>query len=220
MRYLVIIFFIFIVFNSAAQKLNPTSTDDFVMDCMKTTEAGSDKQMALWFPYNFWQLIGERMKSSSDFTQYITDEMSNYMMFAVVDYHITSSGVIFKSEEEIRKSIKLYDSAGNVYAPLDNKDISPSAIQLLKNFQPVMAQMLGQFGEGMRVFLFESKKKNGEPAIDVSKTNSFTLNWGSTGLKWILPFASVLPPKYCPVDKEQMKGNWNYCPVHGVKLDN
>lgn len=82
-----------------------------------------------------------------------------------------------------------------------------------------MAQMLGQFGEGMRVFLFDAKQLNEEAPLDLTAANDFALSWGETNLKWTLPFASMLPPKYCPIDGEQMKGNWNYCPVHGVKLD-
>lgn len=211
-------FFTLIVLISAGQYQKPTNTSDFVMECMKTSGELPDKQMALWFPYNFWQIIGEQMNITSDAVQDIADEMSNYMMFAVVDYHVSNSGVTFKSDEEIRKSIKLYDSSKKVYAPINDKDISPTAKMLLQNFQPVMSQMLGQFGAGMRVFLFDAKKKNGRPIIDIATVNNFTLSWEQISIRWTLPFSSALPPKYCPVDGEQMKGNWNYCPVHGVKL--
>jgi hypothetical protein len=82
-----------------------------------------------------------------------------------------------------------------------------------------MAQMLGQFGEGMRIYLFKAKKINGQPVINIMTKNNFTLSWNSASLTWKLPLSSVLPPKFCSVDNEQMKGNWNYCPIHGVKLD-
>ena len=91
--------------------------------------------------------------------------------------------------------------------------------RFLTVFQPTLAKFLGQFGEGMCVVLFEAKKIDGKPAIDITKVNHFTLSWEQANLKWTLPFASILPFKYCPVDNEQMKGNWNYCPFHGIKLD-
>jgi hypothetical protein len=218
-KYLFLPVFTLIVITATAQKIKPANTSDFITECMKNNGELPNKQMVIWFPSDFWEIVGDQMKASPGYVQQIVSEMQNYMMFAVVDYNVSPSGVNFKSEEEIRKSIKLYDSSKNVYKPLENKDISPTAVQLLNSLQPVMAQILGQFGEGMRVFLFDAKKINGKPAIDIAKTNSFTLSWAQTSLKWTLPFASVLPPKFCPVDNEQMKGNWKYCPLHGTKLD-
>lgn len=218
MKYFLLFALTLVFWSSSAQQLKSTSTNDFVMECMKSGGEAPDKQMVLWFPYNFWQIIGEQMKTPPDFTNRIVSEMSNYMMFAVVDYTVSGSGITFKSDDEIRSTIKLYDSSKNVYKPIDSKEISSTATQLLQNLQPVMAQMLGQFGAGMRVFLFDARQLNGKAAIDITKTNNFTLSWGQTNLKWTLPFASVLPPKYCSVDGEQMKGNWNFCPIHGVKL--
>lgn len=218
-KYLLLPVFALIVSTTTAQKIKPVNTSDFITECMKNSGELPSKQMVIWFPTDFWEMIGDQMKASQGYVQQIVGEMQNYMMFAVVDYNVTSSGLNFKSEEEIRKSIKLYDSSKNVYNPLENKDISPAAMQLLSTLQPVMSQILGQFGEGMRVFLFDAKKLNGKPVIDIAKTNSFTLSWAQTSVKWVLPFASVLPPKFCPADNEQMKGNWKYCPLHGIKLD-
>jgi len=221
MKYLLLSIFASIVFITAqGQSLKPTNTNEFAMECMKTNDGGSVKQMVLWYPYEFWQIVGDQMKMSPDFVQNIIGEMKNYMMFAVVDYTISVSGITFKTEDEIRKSILLVDSSKNIYKPIDNKNISTKATQLIKNLQPIMAQMLGQFGEGMRIFLFEAKKVSGKPAMDITKTNTFSLKWEQVNLNWKLPFASILPSKYCPIDNEQMKGNWNYCPIHGAKLVN
>ena len=82
-----------------------------------------------------------------------------------------------------------------------------------------MKQLLGQFGEGMKVFLFKPKHKKLHQLDDVKSKNKFSLRWDSNTITWKLPFSSVLPPKICPIDKEKMKGNWDYCPFHGVKLE-
>jgi len=33
-----------------------------------------------------------------------------------------------------------------------------------------------------------------------------------------MPLACLMPDKYCPVDDLKMKGDWLFCPYHGVKL--
>ena len=159
------------------------------------------------------------MKASPEFVENIVTQMKDYMMFCVVDYTTSSSGINFKTDAEIRTSIKLIDSSKNVLKPLEDKEISEDAKRLLKNLQPIMAQMLGQFGEGMQIYLFKAKRINGKPTINVLTKNDFTLSWNTTSLNWKLPLASMLPSKFCPVDNEKMKGNWQYCPIHGTKLD-
>lgn len=215
---LLLVSFVFIT-AGFGQKLKPTSTNDFVMECMKVNGEGANKQMVLWLPYNFWEIVGEQMKVTPEFVENIVNQLKNYTLFCVVDYTTTSTGLIFKTEEQMRKTFKLTDSSGNVLAPLEEKDISEDVKHLLKNLEPITAQMLGQFGEGMKIFLFKATKSQGQPVIDVSTKNTFTLSWDKCSLTWKLPFASVLPPKRCPVDNETMKGNWNYCPEHGVKLN-
>ncbi|HEY8894838.1 MAG TPA: hypothetical protein VIM79_08475 [Niastella sp.] len=217
MKKLLFPFLLFIALSSAAQKVKPNSSE-FIQECMKNSGEVPNKKMVIWLPYNYWQIVGDLMKLSPERTQYMANEMSNYMLFAVVDYTVAGTGLTFKSEEEIRKSIKLVDSSKVIYLPLDNKDLTPAANALVQNLQPVIAQMLGQFGEGMRIFVFNAKQVNGKPAIEIDKANYFTLMWGGSKLKWTLPFASILPPKFCPVDNEEMKGNWMYCPFHGEKL--
>jgi len=219
MKFILTLIAILSMATANAQKLKPTSVNDLVMECMKTSGEGANKQMVIWFPYNFWEIIGDQMKISPQFIENITTQMKDYMMFCVVDYTTSSSGINFKTDEEIRKTIKLTDSSKNISKPLEEQDISSDAKHLLQNLQPMMAQMLGQFGEGMRIYPFNAKKVNGKPSINVVTKNNFTLSWDTTNLNWKLPLSSVLPPKFCPVDNEQMKGTWEYCPIHGVKLD-
>ncbi|MBA4198075.1 MAG: hypothetical protein C0459_11030 [Chitinophaga sp.] len=219
MKFLLTFILAFSLTVANSQKLKMTSTNDLVMDCMKTNGEGANKQMAIWVPYNFWEIVGEQMKASPEFVENIVTQMKDYMMFCVVDYTTSSSGINFKTDAEIRTSIKLIDSSKNVLKPLEDKEISEDAKRLLKNLQPIMAQMLGQFGEGMQIYLFKAKRINGKPTINVLTKNDFTLSWNTTSLNWKLPLASMLPSKFCPVDNEKMKGNWQYCPIHGTKLD-
>ncbi|HEY4337816.1 MAG TPA: hypothetical protein VGM89_18025, partial [Puia sp.] len=181
------------------------STHDFIMDCMKSTGELPHKEMALWIPAQFWEIVGTQMNLPAETVANITKEMSPYMMFCVVDYTMEASNIIFRTADDIRPTLKLVDSSKHVYLPLADKDVSPLAMRMVNQFQPIMAKLLGQFGDGMHVFLFDGTGGNGRPAFDVDKSNHFLLTWEGVSAKWSLPLASVLPPKFCPVDKEPMQ---------------
>jgi hypothetical protein len=200
--------------------IHPTkpSSHDFIMDCMKSTGELPHKQMVLWIPAQFWEIVGSQMNIPPETVTAIVQEMSPYMMFCIVDYSMDGAQIVFKSAEDIRPTLKLVDSSRHVYLPLAEKDVSPLAMRMVNQFQPIMAKLLGQFGDGMHVFLFDGTAGKGKPAYDVERSNHFLLSWEGASAKWSLPLASVLPPKFCPVDKEPMQGNWNYCPIHGAKL--
>jgi len=184
---------------------------------MKSNGEIPHKEMVLWIPAQFWEIVGSQMKLPPETVTNIAKEMSPYMMFCVVDYSMEGSQIVFKSAEDIRTTLKMVDSSKHVYLPLDDKNVSPTALRMVNQFQPIMAKLLGQFGDGMHVFLFDGTN-NGKPAFEVDKPNRFLLTWEGASAKYTLPLASVLPPKYCPIDREQMQGNWNYCPIHGAKL--
>jgi len=203
-----------------AQNVKVTSTDDFIHECTKNMGELPHKQLVLWIPVNFWDIIGDKLNLPAEQLSQMTAEMSKYMMVCVVDYTLNpGNDLTFKTEDELMKTITLTDSSKNEYYPLAKSDLTATAGYVLETFKPVMAQMLGQFGRGMCIFLFKQKMIAGKPAIDITKKNSFSIGWNNAKANWQLPLVSTLPPKYCPVDHEQMKGNWSFCPIHGVKLD-
>ena len=101
MKFILTFILVFALTVANSQKLKPTSTNDLVMECMKTNGEGPNKQMTIWFPYNFWEIIGEQMKASPEFVENIVTQMKDYMMFCVVDYTTSSSGISFKTDAEI-----------------------------------------------------------------------------------------------------------------------
>jgi hypothetical protein len=221
MKYSIIIIFICYFTHTNAQTFVVPNTNDLVLECMKVKGEIPSKQMVIWFPEDFWSIIGKQMKISPEYVQKIAKNMGEYLLFAVVDYNISNEGKItFKTDEQIRKTLQLLDSSKHIYLPLNENDISEESNRMIDFLKPVMKNLLGQFGEGMKLYLFSSlKDKSGKNSIVLHKENSFTLQWNTVKFNWKLPFASVLPLKYCPIDNEELKGNWNYCPIHGKKLN-
>jgi hypothetical protein len=187
---------------------------------MKNNGELPNRQMVVWIPYNFWEIIGDQAKYSPEFTAEIVNNMKHYMMFCLVDYSINNTVINFRSEDEIRKTLRLTDSLGHIFKPLNNEEVTPGAKSLVDHLQPALAQMMGQFGEGMRIFIFDAIVNNDKAAIEVTSKNKFSLSWDKAKMNWKLPFASVLPLKHCPVDNAEMKGNWNFCPEDGTPLNN
>ena len=204
--------------SATAQPAKP-STHDFIVDCMKSTGELPHKQLVLWIPTEYWEIVGGQMKLPPESLAIIEKELSPYMLFCVVDYSIEGTSLTFKSADDLRPTIKMVDSSKHVYLPLADNAISPMALKIVSQFQPAMAKILGQFGDGMHVFLFDAMGNDHRRSFDVAKPNRFLVTWEDVTAKYILPLPSVLPPKFCPVDKEQMQGNWSYCPIHGVKLE-
>jgi hypothetical protein len=203
---------------TTAQLPKSMNSNDFIMECMKNGGEIPHKEMVLWFPSDFWRIIGGQMKIPPETVTTLVTEMDKYLMFCVIDYSLVNQQLVFRTEDEIRPSLKLIDSAKVIYMPLADKDISPLALQMITQMQPAIAKILGQFGDGMRIFLFDGRNASGNPSFDEKKPNRFIITWDQVSFTWRLPFASVLPVKYCPVDNEPMKGNWMYCPFHGVAL--
>ena len=202
-----------------AQSIKEVNTTDLIFECTKYSGQLPTKQVAIWYPNDFWTIIGTQMKFPPETMSRISNEMKNYLMFAVVDYTLMPTGkIIFKSEDEIRKTMLLIDSSKKTYFPLREEEMSNGAKKLQEVLKPIMEKMLGQFGEGMRMIIFKAPNVDEKNILDITKKGNFTLNWDSTSLKWRLPFYSVLAQKICPVDNEEMKGNWFFCPEHGKKL--
>ena len=217
---LFILTFLFLTtFFLKAQTVKNVNTTDLIFECTKYSGSLPSKQIAIWYPNDLWTIIGSQMKLPPEIMKIISNEMKNYLMFAIVDYTLTTTGkIIFKSEDEIRKTISLTDSLKKEYFPLENEEMSNGAKKIIVELKPIMEKMLGQFGEGMRILIFKAPNSNVENTIDIKKSGGFTVNWDATTLVWKLPFYSVLTPKFCPIDNEEMKGNWTFCPEHGEEL--
>jgi len=220
MKYYITLLFVSLLSTGYGQQVPPPNINEFVFDCTRSRGNGVSGQMAVWFPPEFWRIANAQNKNiPASVLQSIVTEMEDYMMFSVVDYTINGTEVHFTDEDEIKRTIRLIDTSKTIYVPLNEEDLSPTARELINSFKPTMSQLLGQFGEGMQIVLFKAKKINGKPSIELTRKNSFTLELAQQRLKWSMPFASLMPPKYCPIDKEIMKGNWDFCPEHGVKLE-
>lgn len=173
-----------------------------------------------WIPEEFWRAsFSQDASMTKAQTDAFVQTISPYMMFAIVDGKLGAlGGVTYKSEEVIRGTIQVVDARGTVYRPLAGDKIDPDTRNLLAMMKPVLGNMMGKMGENMHFVVFPGKDAQGRRIADALKDGSLTLKMGADVFEWKLPLGSLLPPKVCPVDHEQMNGAWKFCPWHGEKL--
>ena len=70
----------------------------------------------------------------------------------------------------------------------------------------------------MHLYLFPAKNKADKPIMEAKKDGAFTIGLADESFNWKLPLGSLLPPKVCPVDGEELNGAWKFCPWHGEAL--
>jgi hypothetical protein len=199
---------------------NKINIDVLTSETQKSSPDADKMILVWWIPEEYWQasLSQDPTISAAQLTEFVK-VLKPYNVFVIVDGKIgTFGGVTYKPEEEIRKSIELVDREGNKYSPLYEARVDPDTKNLLSMMKPVLANILEPVGENMHFYLFPQMNKAGKPIIEAKKEGGFTLKLGGSDFKWKLPIGSLLPPKVCPIDGEELNGAWKYCPWHGEVL--
>lgn len=176
--------------------------------------------LAFWIPTSYWKLATEgNAQIPEETVAQIVSAFDDYILVCGLDVEIHTNGTAsFTDEALLRKSISLEDGEGKVYLPLEGGELSSEALGFLEPMKPTFRQMLGQVGEGMHFYFFKVQDENGKTIIDEYQEGTFTVKHSDREFTYRLPLVSLMPAKICPVDQAEMKGNWKYCPFHGVPL--
>lgn len=215
------IFSLLLVHQFLFGQTNPeVNLTDYIKEVQIWTKEQNNMSHTLWLPTSYWDLA---LKDNPSIPKQTVTQLKNtfkdYIFLCALDVTINSDGSFsFTSESDLRKSLYLQDSSGTKYYPLNSADISSDAKEFSKMLTPMFSQMLGQFGSGMYFYFFKVKDKKGNNLIDEFKTHDFNIYHSNKSFNYNLPLVALLPPKVCPIDQEEMKGNWLYCPFHGSKL--
>jgi hypothetical protein len=218
-------FFICICFIAFPFLLKGQVSDDIsIMDLMRDTQQWNkrDDKMSLtwWIPTEYWRIsIKGNPQIPPETIDHIENLFRDYVIVWACDLKINAFGTMtFTKEEDIAKTIAILDINQKKYTPLAEMDIDPEALAIARNMKPIFAQAIGQMGNGLHFFFFKVIGENNSSLINATMPGQFTVLHSNSEFLWKLPLPTLMPPKFCPVDKEKMKGNWVYCPIHGEKL--
>lgn len=221
MKYFTLGFLIFYCSSSSfCQEEYNVDFDQFIEEIQHTTKDEGDMKLIFWVPLEYWRIVTkDDDKILPEQIDEIQNDIKDYILIWAYDLSIGPYGSLnFQSEEQIRDSLKIIDENKNEYFPINEDQIDPGALLVALRMKPLFSQSMGEFGRGLHYFFFKVKDSEGRNIIQASMSNDFKVVLRNQEFHWSLPLPSLLPPKYCPIDGVQMKGNWMYCPFHGELL--
>lgn len=198
---------------------------DLARETQQTTSANKTFAMIWWIPYQFWLHSAAAHGASQEKAAEAFKALKDYIAVAVVVANIGSLGSFtFLPADDVRRSIFLRDEAGNDYGPAQN--IAGDAEMVANLVKPIVGATIGKMGENMQLIFFPANSKTGSLLADPTQKGQFAvivkdlLGAPETQFQWRTPLTSYVAPRYCPVGKERVHADWNYCPWHGVPLNN
>ncbi len=218
MKYLLTILFVICTQLAFAQTIPmELTTSELMKDIEQVRDEGKGTKMVFWFPQEYWDVCANSDPNfQKSVAELIKATFEDYTLIIAADMYETGEGNHdYQPEEEMKKNIKIVDAIGNEYLPLEDKDISSTALLFKEKLSPALANAIGEMGKHAYLFFFKTAPANTNSTL---KNGSFRVILNKSSFKWVLPLACMLPPKYCPVDELKMHGDWLYCPYHGVKL--
>lgn len=192
-----------------------------IQETQKKSDRPGEMTFVWWIPLEYWQMsFAQNPSTTPEQTEKVLSVFRPYTVVAVVDGKIGAySTVAYRPEEEVSKAIKVKDRLGNVYAPLQEEEISTETRSFLAAMKPVLSSVLGPMGKNMYFFIFPAQDKSGSMIADAKNAGTFSVLLDDREFKWKLPLASLLSQKTCPICKEKLPGTYKFCPYDGTKLD-
>ena len=192
----------------------------FTVNINRTVTDGKEMHIALWFPVMYWDLAAKSFNAQQQEIDMIKSWMGGYTMFMV--YHgemdVESQGFVSESEKAMRSKISM-EFNGKTYKPVPTSDLPEELQAFVGAFKPMMTQMFGTMGPGMNAYFFDVRDSMGDSEIDPYKNTDFKILFDKKVMNFDLPLPSLYPDKPCELDGEMYPSNYNYCPIHGNKLN-
>ena len=205
---------------------NIHTTDD--AEVTRETQMGINMNghagLVWWIPFEFWVDAGVKRGMPAEKTRESLKALQDYTVVSVLLAKVSNLGAFdYLTPAELQKQTFLRDSDGQEYAPMS--EISGDAKNLADVMKPMLTNAMGRAGENFAMIFFPAKTKAGKLIADATTKGSFSVvlkdavGEPETIFQWRTPLTSFTAPRYCPVGKERVHANWDYCPWHGAKLD-
>lgn len=211
----------------AVQNLSNLHTPDDVT-VTRETQQGIDSKgyvgLVWWIPFEYWAQSAEKNGNSAEKTREQLKTLRDYTIVGLFVGKVSAlASFDYMTPADLQKKTFIRDSEGQEYPAF--ADLTGDAKNLADVIRPILANAMGRAGENFAFLFFPATKKGGKRIADESTKGSFSVvlkdvvGEPETIFLWRTPLTSFTPPRFCPAGKERVHADWDYCPRHGVKLD-
>lgn len=204
----------FPVLGQAGGKPFKVNTTELTQELQKQSH-GEGFKLVWWIPNEFWIASSNK---PGDMDSFLT-ALEPYIIVAAIDGSVSQlASFSYKSEDEIRKNIKIFDNFGKAYSPLDTNMISGDVNNVISIIKPILINAMGEMGKNFIFFVFSKNGKDGKPIALPRGTGRFHIEHSGEDYYYRLPLAALSPKLKCKDDSELYPSNYHFCPYHGSAL--
>lgn len=171
-----------------------------------------------WIPTEFWAtVLKDNPAVTAEQRTAFTKILDDYLVFAVISGDVGPMGGFKAKDREMLLAQTEFKTNGKVIAVLKPEEISTDARNFTSMMKPMLANMLGQFGQGIE-FLLYPNPPTGAQKLEATKPGAFTYTAFGRQYDWKLPLPSLLPTKVDAKTGQEFPGDYLFNPYTGEKL--
>lgn len=205
------------ILHAQHKDLKAVNVDALAEETQISLMKGDQLGFIWWIPYEFWAAIMSQQEGAES-SDKVFENLKKYTVIMVVDGS-SESGLtyVYKSEEEIRKNLRIFDANNKSIDPIPESEIDFETKFILEMMKPIIKNIIGDLGENCQFLVFPNQEKDAK-IVDPYSDKDFNLKYGSLNYTYDLPLASLLEEKKCSKDGVLWNPKYLYCPMHGIEL--
>ena len=202
----------------ASRSIAPPSFDD---ETAQTHQTDQHLSMAMWFTTESLRNISAGLDLDPVAKKAFVASLKGYAIFGVVD--VTLDGdkatVISADHAALRASARLRLGDRAPRAIVREEDLPDGVRIVAQTMRPLMAGMLGKFGDSMEFIVFSDADEHGESLADPRGGGGVTVSFDKEVFAWQLPLISLRPLRIDRATGDTFPGDYDFSPFTGHKLE-
>jgi hypothetical protein len=202
----------------ASRSIAPPGFDD---EMSQTHQDNAHLSMALWLSTAmFKRSVAGDMKPAD--VKMVVDALKGYAIFGILDVTLdgTQAAVNSADRATLRSSARLQLGARAPRAIVREADLPPGVRAAVQVFKPMMASMLGKFGDSMEFVVFNDADEHGNSLADPRGSLVASLSFDKESFAWRCRWSAcgLQPLRSDPATGDTFPGDFDFSPFTGNKL--